>query len=238
MTPTTIKTVVLTLATLAAFGCTALRNSADRDEHYETAPFYAKYLNTGQPIDAQIQQRLDGLRANPDSATLHNELGTLLVQKGFPKDAEVEYERAVAADRKFYQAWYNLGTIRALNGDSSGSRRALARTVSLKPGHPQALYNLGLLEEQAGNTDRAVSLYAKAFRHNPAMTDVRYNPRLVDSRLTYLALIKLYPEEHARRAMQFQGAQAPPKDPATDAAMAAESAKTLPPSAAPVVKKP
>jgi tetratricopeptide (TPR) repeat protein len=233
-----IRALVLATATLAALGCTAVRNSVNHEEPYTTAPFYAKYLNTGLPIDAQIQQRLDGLRADPNSATLHNELGTLLVQKGFPKDAEVEYGRAVASDKKYYQAWYNLGSIRALNGDTNGSRSALARTVSLKPGHPQALYSLGLLEEQAGNTERAVALYAKAFRHNPAMMDVRYNPRLVDSRLTHLALIKLYPEEHARRAMQFQGGQMAPKDPATDAAMAAESAKTQPPSASPTGKKP
>jgi Tfp pilus assembly protein PilF len=230
------RNLILAVATLAAFGCMSLSNDKQQADSYES-PFYAKYLNTGMPIDAQIQQRLDGLRTDPNSATLHNELGTLLVQKGFPKDAAVEYQRAVSADKKFYQAWYNLGTIRALNGDTAGSRAAFSRTVSLKPGHPQALYNLGLLEEQAGNTDRAVELYAKSFRHNPAMMDVRYNPRLADSRLTTLALIKLYPEEHARRSMQFQGAQPPPKDPATDAAMAAESAKTQPPSTAPVPPK-
>lgn len=229
------KTFILAVAALAAFGCTALQHKQNADAY--DAPFYGKYLNTGMPIDAQIQARLDGLRENPDSAQLHNELGTLLVQKGFPKDAEVEYERAVSSDKKFYQAWYNLGTVRALNGDTAGSRSAYARTVDLKPGHPQALYNLGLLEEQAGNTERAVALYAKAFRHNANMMDVRYNPRLVDSRLTHLALIKLYPEEHARRSMQFQGMQPQPKDPATDAAMAAESAKTQPPTTAPVPPK-
>jgi hypothetical protein len=36
--------------------------------------------------------------------------------------------------------------------------------------------------------------------------DVRVNPRILDSDLTHLALLKMYPHEHNRRSMQFQGA--------------------------------
>lgn len=233
---------ILAIAAIAltTAGCTTIRGAFDRDENpYAEAPFYAKYLNTGTNLDAQIQRRIDQLRTDPDNAALHNELGTLLVQKGFPKDAAVEFERAVDADKRYYQAWYNLGTIRSMNGDQNGARAALARTVDLKPGHPQALFHLGLIEEELGNRERAVSLYAKAFKHNPAMFDVRVNPRVIDSRLVHLALIELYQQAHAQRALKFETGTAPtmPKDPATDAAMAAESAKTTPTTTAPAPPK-
>lgn len=234
------RILVLAAVAATALGCSTLSDRFQRNDEnpYAEAPFYAKYLNTGSHLDAQIRQKVDQLRANPNDATLHNDLGALLVQKGFPKDAAVEFERAVDADKRYHQAWYNLGTLRAMNGDTDGARAALARAVDLKPGHPQALFHLGLIEEGLGNRERAVSLYAKAFRHNPAMLDVRVNPRILDSRLAHLALIDLYDQNHATRSMQFQtGASTLPKNPATDAAMAAESAKTTPTTTAPAPPK-
>ncbi|HET7437241.1 MAG TPA: tetratricopeptide repeat protein [Thermoanaerobaculia bacterium] len=184
---------------------------------YEKPPFYSKYLNTGSALDAQIQKTLDGLRANPNAASLHNQLGMLLVQKGFPKDAERELERAVNADGKFYPGWYNLGLVRAANENWSGARFALHRAISIKPGYSQALFQLGLLEEKGGNPSEAVALYAKAFSINRSLLDVRVNPRLLDSKLTHLALIEMYPATHTRQSMQFQGAPSGYSDRAPEA---------------------
>lgn len=197
---------VLTFAVLAIAGCAAWDRVSGNGNGYATPPFYAKYLNPANPHDQRIQATLAGLRANPRSAQLHNELGALLIQKGFPKDAEREFERAVNADGDFYPGWYNLGLVRASRGDSFGAYRALRRTVSLKPGHSAALFQLGLMEETRGDNEDAVDYYARAFAINPALLDVRVNPRILDSDLTHLALLKMYPNEHSRESMQFQPA--------------------------------
>lgn len=196
------RSLAITAVVLLAAACTAVRNGANP---YEEPPFYAKYLNTGSQLDAQITATLEALRANPQAATLHNELGALLVQKNFPKDAAVEFERAIDVDRKFYPAWYNLGLVRASLGDADGSNAAMERTVDLKPGHPQALFQLGLTAEKAGHRQKAVRYYAKAYMHNPRLMDVRHNPRLLESKLTHLALIELYGRTAARQSMTFQG---------------------------------
>ena len=203
------RLLVITAAALTLSSCTLI----DRDQNPYESPFYAKYTNTGSDVDAAINATLDGLRANPDSPALHNELGSLLVQKGFPKDAEREFERAINADRTFYPAWYNLGLVRAAADDHMGARRAFRNTVEHKPGHSQALFQLGLIEEERGNIERAVSLYAKAFRINPALMAVRVNPRIIDSKLVHRALIEMYPTEHERRSMIFQGAPTGWQDP-------------------------
>ena len=192
-----ILTIAVTALVLS--GCTLIDRNA-----YEN-PFYAKYLNTGSALDAQISATLDQLRQNPDSPSLHNELGSLLVQKGFPKDGEREFERAINADRRFYPAWYNLGQVRAARGDEIGARRAFRNTIDHKPGHSMALFQLGLIEEKRFNIERAVDLYAKAFSINPALMAVSVNPRILDTKLVDRALIKLYPMEHDRRSMQFHG---------------------------------
>lgn len=193
---------ILAFAAAAAIlsGCTLF----DKQPNYDN-PFYAKYLNTGSELDGRINETLDALRQSPDSAALHNELGQLLVQKSFPNDAEREFERAINADRSFYPAWYNLGLVRATRGDEIGARRAFRNTIANKPGHAQALFQLGLIEEKRLNTDRAVDLYAKAFRINPALLSVSVNPRILDSKLTHRALLEMYPREHDRRSMQFLG---------------------------------
>jgi len=199
-----MKRSLLLLAAIAAFGCAQLRDRGS-DEPYAN-PFYAKYLNTGSALDAQINRTLDGLRADPASATLHNDLGALLLEKGFPKDAEREFERAINADGDFFPAWYNLGLVRAAHGDEGGARRAFLATVRHKPGHAAALFQLGLIEEKLHHSDRAVKLYAKAFTINPALLDPAVNPRVLDTELVHLALLEAYQTRHARESMQFQNA--------------------------------
>jgi tetratricopeptide (TPR) repeat protein len=196
---------VAALSMAACAGIRDLRSNLQTDDQPYDNPFYAKYLNTGSTVDAQISQTLAALRQNPDSPDLHNALGALLLDKGFPKDAEREFERAVNTNRKYYPAWYNLGLVRAAGGDELGARRAFTRTVSLKPGHAPALFQLGLVEEKRQHNDRAVDLYAKAYAINPALLRVDVNPRILDSKLTHIALIRMYSTEHSRRSMQFQG---------------------------------
>ncbi|HSP17429.1 MAG TPA: tetratricopeptide repeat protein [Thermoanaerobaculia bacterium] len=197
-----MKRILLTAAVVALAGCSLVRHHNRSSNPYEN-PFYGQFLNTGSGLDVQIRNTVSALREHPQSAPLHNQLGQLLVQKGFPKDAEREFERAINADSNFYQAWYNLGLIRASHADYSGAERAFHRTVRLAKGHSEALFQLGLIEEKRGNDDAAIDYYAKALRHNSAILDVRENPQVLDSKLMPLALIRNYEIQHARQAGRY-----------------------------------
>jgi len=85
------------LAVLAVAGCSSIQNRRSSANPYDRPIFYTKYLNASNPLDAQILRTISALRANPKSAPLHNDLGQLLVQKGFPKDAETGFGRSVIA---------------------------------------------------------------------------------------------------------------------------------------------
>lgn len=182
----------------------------DRVKHgsnpYLDEPFYGRYMDPANPTDQQILLRVDALRQNPDSAVLHNELGSLLLHRRFPKDAEREFQRATFSDPKFYPAWYNLALVRLSRNDRSGADQALRRTLDLKPGHASAHFQLGLIEEGRGRRERAVSHYAEAFTIDRALLDVRVNPQILDSELIDLALLQLYPTAHATGSIRFQNA--------------------------------
>ncbi|HEX3580900.1 MAG TPA: hypothetical protein VH087_04000 [Thermoanaerobaculia bacterium] len=196
---------LIAAAALIAAGCTTTKFHSHRGENPYAHPFYMRFVNPAVPLDASIQRDVVILRANPNSAATHNDLGQLLIQKGFPKDAEVEFERAVNADRTFYPAWYNLGLARAARGENLTARFAFDRTLFYKPGDAWAHFQAGLLAEERGDTDSAIDHYAKAILRNHALLDVKVNPRVLDSKLIHLALIRAYPNEHARDTMLFQG---------------------------------
>lgn len=198
--------LVIALAVLALTGCgvsVRLRQKQSKNP-YARPLFYQRYLDPANDLDQQIQSTVDALRANPRSAALHNALGQLLAQKGFPKDAETEFERAVNADRRFYPSWYNLGLLRAARGDFVGARIAFGRTIHYKPGHSAALFQMGLVEERRGNFEDAIADYAKAFSINHALLDVKVNPQILDTKLVALALMKAYQNEHTREVLLFQ----------------------------------
>jgi tetratricopeptide (TPR) repeat protein len=251
------RTFLIALTIVATAGCAAIDNLGRDDKNAYENPFYAKYLNTGSQLDADISRTLETLRQHPDSAEAHNRLGAMLVEKGFPNDAEREFERAIDVDDDYYAAWYNLGLVRAAHGDELGARRAFRQTVELKPGHAAALFQLGLVEEKRHHRDRAVELYAKAYSINPALMDVRVNPRILDSELMHLALLKMYPNQHSRRSMQFQGGpvaaatpvpstttqeapspQQPPASIVTPVAPVTDPSQQAPPAPAPTPRRP
>jgi len=205
-----MKKLSLFLLLFALPGCVRMQSMLDQKIHgdnpYSKPPFYSRYLSPDNALDVEIKRRIDGLQANPGSAVLHNELGSLLIEKGFPRDAEREFFRAVASDEKFYPAWYNLALLREARGDMGGASRALRNTLRHKPGHAAARFQLGLIAEKRGDIDRAIELYSRAFEINYSLLDVRVNPRILDSKLVDRALLELYPRQHTRQSLQFQGA--------------------------------
>ncbi|MDX1582081.1 MAG: hypothetical protein R3338_00615 [Thermoanaerobaculia bacterium] len=205
-----IALVALLAVVFVVSGCSSLQNRVARlfdDDPYAEEPFYYRYLHPeDSALDAEIVRTLEEVKADRSSAELHNRLGALLVEKGFPKDAEKEFRRAVWADEKFYPAWYNIALARLARGDRNGAVRALRQTLDVKPGHAAAHFQLALLLEKRGMTDDALHHYVEAYRINKALLDVRVNPLLLDSDLVGLALLRLYPHEHVLRALRFEPA--------------------------------
>ena len=114
--------------------------------------------------------------------------------------------------------------IGAVFGEYVGARFAFNRTLHYKPGHSQALFQQGLIEESRGNMESAVEMFAKAIQINHQLLDPKTNPRVLDSKLIHLALLRAYPNEHTRESVMFQAT--PPNSP-TGSAMASGSSNSI-----------
>lgn len=192
--------IAMVIGTVAS-GCgLSQRWGADPYEN----PFWARYLVDGDPADDEITEILGMIRSGRDTPRVHNRLGRLLLEKGFPKDAEWEFDRALELDSKFYPAAYNIALSRQARQDRSGAMRALRNTLRIKPGHAAAHFQLGMMFEEDGDVDRAIDHYAKAYTINRALLDPQVNPRVVDTKLVDLTLLALYRDEHVGTSIRTE----------------------------------
>jgi len=205
------KLVVGALALALLSGCASFKEHRAESarikverESYQN-PFYLKYLNPNNKLDQAIYARIEALRENQVDPVTHNELGALLFQRDFPKDAMAEFEKAIDLDKKFYPAWFNKGLVYLSQDKLHSAERSFRKAVNLKPGFGEAQFHLGLVYEMEGRHEAAIEHYARAFSINWDLLDPRVNPRIVDSELRARALMELYQKEHASAAARFSG---------------------------------
>ena len=189
---------------------------------------FERYLSPEVPEDRAILNYLalaeQGQATSDDLA----ELGVLLLDKGFPKDAERYLEAAVDADKENVEALYRLGLVRQRMGKEGSAIRCYRKVVNQRPGHAYASFMLALAEEKRGRRDAAVYHYAKAYRHQPALANPVLNPLVYDSHLQSEALLLRYERDVAAASIAV-----PQLDPAAVRAMMAALPTVEPEAPAP-----
>jgi hypothetical protein len=156
------------------------------------AAVFERYLSPERPADRAILAYLE--LANTDRATSRDlaELGVLLLDKGFPTDAERYLRKAVAMDHSNFEAEYRLGLVLQRTGQYRSAIHAYRSVVKQRPGHAYARFMLALSEERAGRRSAAIHDYAKAYRFAPELSSPGTNPLVYDSDLQDVALILHY----------------------------------------------
>jgi Tetratricopeptide repeat len=173
-----------------------------RDSKKPAAPFYRKYLVTGNPLDDQILEQERRVEASPQDANLRNDFGNLLAARRFPTEAAEQYEIALKLDKADFISAYNLGLVRETEGKIGRAIAAYRTAIARKPGFPQAHFRLGRLYEHRGERESAVKEYAKAMLIDPTMREPRRNPLVVDSSLMYQASLVNYERDVAAASRQ------------------------------------
>ncbi|OFV81313.1 MAG: hypothetical protein A2Y78_13810 [Acidobacteria bacterium RBG_13_68_16] len=168
--------LVLTLATLAS------------------GMVFERFLSPDQPNDRAIMNYMALEQAGKATSTDLANLGVLILEKGFPKDAEHYLREALKLDEGNYEAAYRLGLVLQRQGHDHKALRYYKRTLKVRPGYAEARFMLALAEERCGSRDAAIKDYVRAYRHAPDLANPDVNPLVYDSQLQAEAGLRYYRE--------------------------------------------
>ncbi|AXE29301.1 hypothetical protein DK842_04875 [Chromobacterium phragmitis] len=109
-----------------------------------------------------------GLQAEPGNAPLWNLLGVCAARLAQPPLAEQCWRQALTLDSATPDAHYNLGCLRAEQGDAAQAEAHYAVELARDPGHASCLGNLGNLLQDAGRLDEAEACFRRRLAAHPS----------------------------------------------------------------------
>ncbi len=171
----------------AAVACCILSIAA-----LSNAAVFERYLSPDRPDDRAILAYYELANTGKASSRDLAELGVLLLDKGFPDDAEHYLREAVKADKHNFEAAYRLGLVLQRMGRDKDAIRYYRSVVKQRPGHAYARFMLALAEERSGRPGAAIEDYAKTYRFMPDLADPVKNPLVIDSELQTQAMLLHY----------------------------------------------
>ena len=106
----------------------------------------------------------EALQLNPNLASAHLDLGTLLLKHKRLAEAEKQFRAVLAEDANSLQANLGVAFVQTLRGgkeldDAEGTVRAV---LARSPAQPRAHYLLGLIQERRGNQTDAAASFKRA----------------------------------------------------------------------------
>lgn len=158
-------------------------------------PVYVRWLVAGDPDDETIREYWERSRRGELSPAGLVDLGTMLFERGYPKDALEMYREALHRDKTLYEAWFRIGVVEHRAREYEDARHAYNKCLDLMSGHGWCNFYLGLLEEQTGHPSKALEHFEKAYEHAPALADPKFNPEVLQSKLQIGAAVKQSSEE-------------------------------------------
>jgi tetratricopeptide (TPR) repeat protein len=119
-------------------------------------------------------------------------LGVLIFEKGFPRDAEHYLRQALKLDGDNYEAAYRLGLVLQHQGHDFKAMWYYKKTLRARPGYAQARFMLALAEERCGLRSAAIDDYMRAYRRAPDLANAELNPLVYDSDVQTEVAIRYY----------------------------------------------
>jgi tetratricopeptide (TPR) repeat protein len=156
---------------------------------------FQRFLSPDRPTDRAIMNYMALEQAGKATSMDLTNMAVLILDKGFPTDAEKVLKAALKLDKHNYEASYRLGLVLQRVGRDGEAVRYYKLCLEERPGYAQARFMLALAEERCGQRDAAIRDYAKAYRHAPELANAAKNPLIYDSDLQLAAIMKYYQEQ-------------------------------------------
>lgn len=95
-------------------------------------------------------------------AATHHDLGNAYLQQGRYELALLKYEQATRFDSTYWQAWFNLGSLRALRGDLRGALPILLKVLEHERERADVWSNVAGIYVQLGQYQQAAAVLEQA----------------------------------------------------------------------------
>jgi protein O-mannosyl-transferase len=112
---------------------------------------------------------------NPEAWMAHNNLGTVLLQKGLPDEAIIHFQKALEIKPDDAGAEANLGNALLQKGELDDAIAHYDAALEINPGDAKVHYNLGSALLHKDQPDKAIAQYQKALEIDPRFADVYNN---------------------------------------------------------------
>ncbi|NOZ94496.1 MAG: hypothetical protein GXP47_07135 [Acidobacteria bacterium] len=158
-------------------------------ERPEGKPIFFRWLDKSDPVDATILEYWDRYEAGRLSPREMVDLGTMLFERGWPKDAIRLYKEAGEQDPVLYDAWLRAGLVAHSEHRLGEAKKYYKKCLKVLVGNGWCNFYLGLAEEQTFNGSAALKYYRKAFKVAPDLADPRANPAILESHIARAAAL-------------------------------------------------
>ena len=126
-------------------------------------------------VDESIRFYTAALALRSRSATVHNNLGTALLQKGLADQALASFQEALRIEPNYANARCNLGNALADKGEFDQALVAIRAAIALQKDFPNGHLNLGIVLSRKGQRQKAIAAYREAIRLQKDFAEAHYN---------------------------------------------------------------
>ena len=97
----------------------------------------------------------------------YNQQGTTKYQRGDARGAIKDYDRAIAIDSKYVEAYTNRAVAKLGLGDAQGAIKDYSRAIEIDPQDALIYYNRGVAKFELGDNRGAISDFDRSISINP-----------------------------------------------------------------------
>lgn len=126
------------------------------DDHVDAyLELSSAYIKTGDFVKAEESIK-EGLKLNQKNVMLHNNMATILAERGLHDEAVKELRTALSLKPDYLKAYYNLGLIYEKKGLINDAVMEFEKAISIELNNPESHLHLGELYRRNGFPDKAL----------------------------------------------------------------------------------
>lgn len=111
----------------------------------------------------------------PNSTTLNNAFGIILLSKGLLEESLIKFDNAINLDKKFYKSYANKASALLGLGDLKQALKYYNSALAINSKFPEAHNNRGIVLQKLGKLDEAIESFQEAILLNTRYAEAYFN---------------------------------------------------------------